>query len=63
MCNSQGLEAVDPAVGRKSEDLRFVLAARKLDLGSDPHLMSSMRNLQCEPPTPERVAIGDELEP
>lgn len=53
--HQQGLEALDRAVGRKSEDLWFVLADHKLDLGSDPHMMSSMRKLNCEPPAPEPV--------
>jgi len=46
----QGLKALDAAVVRKSEEMWFVLANRKLDLGEDPHLMTSMRRFMGDPP-------------
>lgn len=41
----QGIEALDRAVGRESSDLWFVLSDRELDLGDDPHLVTTMRRL------------------
>ncbi|MBW3243261.1 hypothetical protein KUV57_11190 [Epibacterium sp. DP7N7-1] len=58
---NQGIAGLDAAVGRKTKDLWFVLADRPLDLGEDPHMMTSMRRLAGEPPVqpePDDPTLG-----
>ncbi|MFG6080329.1 hypothetical protein ACEUZ9_000879 [Paracoccus litorisediminis] len=49
----RGIAALDTTLGRKTEDLWFVLSDRQLDLGDDPKMVACMRHLEADTPADE----------